>query len=122
MQNAIQNQPPTFQRLDRSNTFPEESPEFPLLSTSARSESVPVPVPNFESKWREQKRKDEKEQRIKKVKQLEEELKIRERSRHIRTIEGEEDRRLRFQLEGIRLERRIPPREEFPGTRRKTIN
>lgn len=69
--------------------------------------------------WRETKYNDEKVTRIKEARELERDLLLRQRSRYNRALTEEEDRRVRLTLEGLVLERRVPPREEFPGARKK---
>lgn len=66
-------------------------------------------------RWRHQKYIDEKEDRMKEAERLEAELLDRERSRHNRKINEHGMRRLLLQVEGLVLERRELPRDEFPG-------
>jgi hypothetical protein len=70
---------------------------------------------HIKRKWREMKYKDEQEQRHREAQLLQKELRVRQLSRHNREIQDEEQRRVRLGLEGLVLERRLPPREEFPG-------
>uniref|UniRef100_A0A914IDI0 Ubiquitin-like protease family profile domain-containing protein n=1 Tax=Globodera rostochiensis TaxID=31243 RepID=A0A914IDI0_GLORO len=68
----------------------------------------------FQQWWRGKKYNDEQEDRKKEAQRLEKEVRLREKSRHNRELIEEEDRRVRLQLEGLVLERRVPPKEEFP--------
>lgn len=65
--------------------------------------------------WGAKKFHDERAQRLREAAELEREIRLREQARHNRVMEDEERRRMLLGLEGLVLERRVPPKEEFPG-------
>ena len=78
-----------------------------------------TPAPSLQKQWRDQKYKDEKDMRQKQIRLLQLEKQDREKARHNRELDEEEHRRIRLRLEGLVLERKVPPREEFPGLWKK---
>ncbi|KAL3088575.1 hypothetical protein niasHT_023193 [Heterodera trifolii] len=107
-------------------SVPEETPSSSRkVSTSITSECSNSEKPSLFSTgvsllrsvqqlWRGKRFNEEIENRKKEAQSLEKELRLREKSRHNRELTEEENRRVRLQLEGLVLERRVPPKEEFP--------
>ena len=100
---------------DKTNLPDQVKPQIRPSNEAVTRRSISTPLPNTHHQWRSQRYNDEKENRLRAVKELEAELAERELSRHNRKFNEQEMLRLRLQVEGLVLERREPPREEFPG-------
>ncbi|KAL7074754.1 hypothetical protein ACQ4LE_006116 [Meloidogyne hapla] len=113
--NTVSTSEPIIPSKDDKSNLPDRfKPQIHQNNGAPPRRSTSTSLPNMQQQWRCRKYNDEKVNRRRVVKELEAELAGRELSRHNRKIDEQEMLRMRLQLEGLRLERRVPPREEFP--------
>ncbi|CAK5088918.1 unnamed protein product [Meloidogyne enterolobii] len=112
--NSATSEPSIPPKNDKASLPDQVKPQIRPNNEAVTRRSISTPLPNTHHQWRSQRYIDEKENRLRAVKELEAELAERELSRHNRKINEQEMLRLRLQVEGLVLERREPPREEFP--------